>query len=784
MKSVSLLPLFLVLLSCENGTQKPWSVTVSGLPSGTPYYATFTFAGGGSTVLRCPGATVGDLSCTAKEVQLPQFQGTAQLTLKARGFVTAIRALTWEQAVSGRERFTLLPLPPFEVTEDYTTGFAPEGGLEQFLSMAWVSATELGKSHLVKFYIDDLQGTPQVYFMHTLRHPIHFDFVRGILGKTISYHDFLAETYQGSDRKGMAGTIQYYPDLTTSTTWLGDRTRAPFTLTFFPSDNITPDQVLTAHRLLEERLGCSALEGAKDRFAYVPAGMEQTQDAQEATQEFAAQSAPWFAQEELYGAQQQQLLNPGLAYGTLRLVTVEELQSQVFSYKDILLLTRLPNDLPVVGGTITEELQTPLSHVNVAARNRGTPNMALLNASTDDRIAPFLGQMVRFEVTQEGFQLAAATQSEAEAYWETLLGETRYPEADLTQTRLRSFSELQFQDAVSVGAKAANLGELHQLFGENTSVGFGVPFYYYDLFLDTVYVTTQTCSTARESCLNSGRLVQACEEAATLCTGIAPNSLRAYLTQLLSEERFLGESSLREAALAGVRYFFTSTPVDPDFAFSLDRRVAELFGTQRVRLRSSTNAEDLEDFSGAGLYNSYSARASGKKRASLVIRKTWASVWSWSAFEERAYWNIDHLSVMMGVAVNRAFPNETANGVILTQNIANPTVAGMYVNVQLGETSVTNPAGGELPEIFSIIPSPQGGVQVNRLRYSSLSPSTPILTEGEVQQLYTLAQSAHSHFASLYGTNEAAFVLDMEFKIDGTPRKLYLKQARPYIGAR
>ena len=44
------------------------------------------------------------------------------------------------------------------------------------------------------------------------------------------------------------------------------------------------------------------------------------------------------------------------------------------------MLDEAPNDISVVQGIITEEFQTPLSHVNVLSQNRKTPNMGLRNA--------------------------------------------------------------------------------------------------------------------------------------------------------------------------------------------------------------------------------------------------------------------------------------------------------------------------------------------------------------------------------------------------------------------
>jgi hypothetical protein len=138
----------------------------------------------------------------------------------------------------------------------------------------------------------------------------------------------------------------------------------------------------------------------------------------------------------------------------------------------------------------------------------------------------------------------------------------------------------------------------------------------------------------------------------------------------------------------------------------------------------------------------------------------------------------------MGVAVNQAFPDEQANGVLITQNIADPLVAGMYVNVQRGEVPVTNPENGALPEIFSIIPAPPAGIQVARLRYSSLSPDAPLLSEAEIGALYAAAAKVQAHFAPLYGADPRALALDLEFKLHGPERALYIKQARPYVQAR
>ena len=64
------------------------------------------------------------------------------------------------------------------------------------------------------------------------------------------------------------------------------------------------------------------------------------------------------------------------------------------------------------------------------------------------------------------------------------------------------------------------------------------------------------------------------------------------------------------------------------------------------RFRSSTNAEDLNGFNGAGLYSSYSGKLNHvKKTPQKAIKKVWASLWNFNAFEERDYFKINHYNL-------------------------------------------------------------------------------------------------------------------------------------------
>jgi phosphoenolpyruvate synthase/pyruvate phosphate dikinase len=296
-------------------------------------------------------------------------------------------------------------------------------------------------------------------------------------------------------------------------------------------------------------------------------------------------------------------------------------------------------------------------------------------------------------------------------------------------------------------------------------------------------VTEPLCDAARVDCEREGRVADLCDRARVHCAaGVAAEaSFYGYIDQLLGDDRFVTDTALREACLDGVKHLVGHGTVDGVFGAALDARVGEVFGEGKVRLRSSTNAEDLPGFSGAGLYESLSAYASGSDRASARIREVWASVWEFRAFEERQFWNIDHRAIRMALAVNAAVDDEAANGVLITRNLASPAAPGLYVNVQAGEVEVTNPENGAIPEVFSIVPAPNASFQVVRQRFSSLSPATPLLEDAEIVHLAQAAERVTQHFAPLYQDDTDQLTLDLEFKFHGAERRLLIKQARPYF---
>ena len=676
-------------------------------------------------------------------------------------------------------------LPAFIQNADEYTGFYKQDGYEAFRKLSFPSKTEMGASYLVKFVVAGFDtDSPQVHFMNSVKFYYHYDFAQMILGDERSLAVFNQETYFSAEKNTVAGTVAYYAAVDSMVA-----------MTFFPTDYITPKQVAKVYKLVQERMLFLNSSGAKNRLFYMPAGSTAEKAAADYANEFKAADIPVYTHAQLFGDIPFQIMNTGTAYGTLRKLTAAELDTVIVSSHDILILETLPAEIPLVAATISKDAQTPLSHVNLAAKARKTPNIAFNGNELPDSLLALCGKLVKLEVKANSYTVGEATLEDAQSFWNKNVREPIKLTYDLSDSGLIDFADLKFNSSKLVGVKAANLAELHKLLPENSPDGFAVPFYHYSNFLNYAQVTEDLCERSFDDCGKEGRASDVCTQVKTACAGALrqaqgsesaetpQTSFRNYIKNIIAREDFATDTRLREAMLDNIRYMFKHIAVDKNFGDALDAKVRKLYGDAGVRLRSSTNSEDLNDFNGAGLYKSVKATAREKDLPSDEIRKVWASVWSFKAFEERSLWNIDHMSVQMAVAVHEAFPDEVANGVVITQNIADYSIPGIYANIQVGETSITNPEGGELPEIISIIesPAPQRGVQSVLLQHSSLCPDSLILTDGEIYMLYQYVQKIQNRFASLYNEYPDALALDVEFKVMGPERMLIFKQVRPYV---
>jgi phosphoenolpyruvate synthase/pyruvate phosphate dikinase len=262
------------------------------------------------------------------------------------------------------------------------------------------------------------------------------------------------------------------------------------------------------------------------------------------------------------------------------------------------------------------------------------------------------------------------------------------------------------------------------------------------------------------------------------------------IDELLKDSVTLNDYEKLNAELACIRDTIKNSPIDTALYNDVLKMIEKCGTGKRPRFRSSSNAEDLEEFNGAGLYESKTGiPGDTTKTVEKAIKTVWASLWNDRAFREREYFAIDHRTVFMAILVQESFPEEISNGVAVTRNLYRDTEAGYVINMQLGETSVVQPPEGVTSEWMITylnldIDFYDGSVEY--ITYSSLNANKPILSVETIEHLTKQLSVIKDHF---YTKSRAwvkkqyrDYALDIEFKYVMRNGKavLLIKQVRPY----
>ncbi|MET0342049.1 MAG: PEP/pyruvate-binding domain-containing protein [Polyangiales bacterium] len=451
-----------------------------------------------------------------------------------------------------------------------------------------------------------------------------------------------------------------------------------------------------------------------------------------------------------------QPLTPAVGFGVLRFVPAAELSRAHLPAQTIVVTDDVPNDVPFVGGLITEAFQTPLAHVNVLSQARGTPNMALAGARRSPRLAPLLGKLVRLEVGPRDFSVREATVEEADAFFAARrpTGPKVVAPSDLRVREPMPLAGRGLADLPAIGAKAAQFAELYRV-TPLTGACFDSPFAVPDAAFAIPII----------------HYVEHFE-----ASGAA-----ALLRARSAEPAFRADPDARAAALSAVRDAITRHPVEPTLLAQIEALVRARWSTRRVRFRSSSNVEDLPTFSGAGLHTSISAELGDDQRAVAdAMRTVWASLWNLRAYDEREAANLDHDSARMGVLVHEAELGEAAQGVGISRDLLDVARDDVYyVNAQVGEATVTNPAPGVTTEQL-LYTTRLGEPEVSYQTRSSLAEGRPVLDAVQLQSVACALESVHAHYRELLDPEyrDRLFAMQIEFKFERAGR-LVVKQARP-----
>jgi hypothetical protein len=583
--------------------------------------------------------------------------------------------------------------------------------------------------------IVDREDNDAVYFIDPDFFLLHFEFASAYLNDPSrtpvgDLAAFNILNYRRENRRFVLGKVVHYFD------------QGLYTFELAAGDTAGVDLIELGYRRVAESLDVT------DDLRYRPVSADQEELLPQL-----AERIPVIRTDEVFGAQTYQPLNKGIGYGVLVFRSTATLSGEPIAPTDLVVLDRVPNDLSMCAGIITGEFQTPLAHVGILAKTRGTPNMALREAWTDARLRALEGQLVKLDVQAQDFAISVADPAEAQAYWDSLRPtQLQVPAFDTTTTPMIDVTRARSTDAVRIGSKAANLGELYRVYTTGARMiplpdqPFAIPFAHY--------------------------------AAHVAASGVQP-MIDAVVADYAAGT--LDPAEL-EQRLFAIRWAIFRAPIAPALVDTALARMTERWTADtKLRFRSSTNVEDLEDFTGAGLYTSASAAGEdGRTAVGNAIKTVWASVWNASAFVERDFYRVDHQAVRMGVLVHPAF-DELANGVAITINEFSDVRPAFYINSQMGDVSVTNPAGDAVPEqilYYTWYEEPEYEVitRSSLLGWGEDWPSdVSILTDPELDDLAEYLSAIHASFRARYPMT----AVDVEWKL-GAGRQVMIKQARPY----
>lgn len=601
-------------------------------------------------------------------------------------------------------------------------------------------------------FVIDLQEPHRVYFQNVSKHLLHYDFAVNRLPRFsgMSPQQFTEISMRRANQQAMVGAVlaPYY-------------TRE-FGIQILGQDPYPPELIASVFKVVR-----SVVANSEDaRAIYLPS-YEQEQTAWENQNYFATQGIE-IATVDRWGGEVSNVYSSGWAVGRLKFIPAAEIVAAYADGRlgpaDILLTDRIPAEVPYVAGVISLAPATPNSHVAILAQSYDVPFVYVAEPSEQSRVKELGGHevMLRTGARLNEGKISIVDLGEAidPGLKEDILALKKAPPLNIQgKERYGSIhaatENLTRSDVRYFGGKAANFGLLRRVIPENAPEAIAFSFDLWDGFMDQV--------------LPSG------------------GTLRSEIGRRLGSFSYPANMTALRTEIGAIKELITKTA-----RFSNDQQAAVLLALERfdkqrnIRFRSSTNVEDTEQFTGAGLYDSYSGCAaddldldglgpslcdpteSNERGVFRAIQKVYASFYNENAFLERLRHGVDESKVGMALLVHHSTPDEfeLANGVADLTYTRSGTfiyVAGKLVT-QAGAVSVANPEGGARAEVvyFSYSNS------LTNVNFSDPSSLVPLGTKvmhwpGDYEKMAGMLAKSAVAYGELDPTR-AGFRLDFEYK--------------------
>jgi len=452
-------------------------------------------------------------------------------------------------------------------------------------------------------------------------------------------------------------------------------------------------------------------------------------------------------QDDLNKNQEYLALNTGTAIGRVHII--EKLDDTVeIGDNEIIILKELPISLPPVRAIIVAKPSTPLSHINILAKGWDIPNVYIKDA--DNLFKEWDGKWIKFDASLTNYNFKFADNK--------ILDQVKPPDireapANLTVKKLAGLREMRKKDSIIYGSKSANLGEMifAKVPGFIVPDGFTVPFYWYDKF-------------------------------------IKDNGFDKDIDEFLDDNNFVHNPRYRRQKLEEFRTKIQNGTFDEALKKQIIQKWKMQLGGRSVFVRSSSNSEDLPNFSGAGLYSSV-PNVKEEEKLIEAVKKVWASLWKFEAYEARVRNYVDQQSVYMSALIQLSVDMQKGGVMISKDPFDDENKDAVYISVVCGHNSKI-PDNNGIPEQILVNPKSNSVVvmtlsqQENSLKFDENgglveTPDTcvnkqtkRVLTDFQARQLAKIALNIRRIFG-----NKAE--QDIEWGIIGG--RVYIVQSRPYI---
>ncbi|MCA1564811.1 MAG: pyruvate, phosphate dikinase [Acidobacteria bacterium] len=570
-------------------------------------------------------------------------------------------------------------------------------------------------------YVIDRKDRNKIYYVNSKRYRFHKDFVNGTYLSLERGREFFENNYLKPNRRFILGTLAYQTPL------------SRWTFEFWEGDLIPAEQIKltgeTINRTFFAPVAFKPNSIKQDEASAGISGLERV------------------SQSEIAREQEYQPLN--VARGLGRIHIIKKLDEHVeIGFNEILVLDEVPVTLPPVAGIITSQPSTPLSHINLLAKSWGVPNAYVRNAS--ELLKEYDGWWVTFETKSGKYEIKRADNNALSEY-QRRLKERRdimTPRYDLSEKRLADLRQQRASMADAYGAKSANLGEVAnaRLRGITVPNGFTIPIYYYDEF-------------------------------------VKANKLEQPIYEMLEDQKFVHDPAYRRERLAEMRARIEGAKMQDGLRTALLKRVRAEYQGKGLFVRSSTNAEDLPKFNGAGLYSTV-PNVRDEEKLIEAVKTVWASIWNFEAYEARERAGIDHMKVYPAVLIQEGINADSAGVMITTDPYDDTNRDGIYISAKRG-LGIKVVEGKKIAEQIIFRPRSQAVRVLTRSDEESLltfdgeggvkeipiSGERAVLTDATVRRLARAASSIRRVFR---GREQ-----DIEWVFYGG--QVYIVQSRPYI---